>query len=79
MTKRHKKNLVGHVVKKIRLSNKAPITQEQLAIRLQLLDWFIDRFGVSKIERGEREITDIELLKLSKALDVSIQDFFKAE
>jgi hypothetical protein len=38
-----------------------------------------DRFGVSKIERGEHEITDIELLKLSKALYVSIQDLFHTD
>ena len=76
---RKQKNLVGQVVKKIRLSKKVSMTQEQLAIRLQLLDWFIDRFGISKIERGEREITDIELLKLSKALDVSIQDLFHTD
>jgi transcriptional regulator with XRE-family HTH domain len=73
---RKQKNLVGQVVKKIRLSKKVSMTQEQLAIRLQLLDWFIDRFGVSKIERGEREITDIELLKLAKALDVNVQDLY---
>ena len=47
------------------------MTQAQLAAKLQLDQWDIDRAGVAKIEIGIRQITDIELVKLAKALDVS--------
>lgn len=47
------------------------MTQAQLAAKLQLDQWDIDRAGVAKIEIGIRQVTDIELVKLAKALDVS--------
>lgn len=70
------RNIVGPTIKKIRHSKKNILTQEQLATKLQLQDWQIDRFGVSKIERGEREITDKELYMLANALGVTITDLF---
>lgn len=71
-------NVVGPRVKKARLSHNPKISQEGLAIKLQTLGWDIDRFGVSKIERGERQVTDKELLLLSKALGPSPNWFLKA-
>ena len=71
-----KLNIIGQNVKRLRLSKKPALTQEQLAIQLELLDWNIGRFGVSKIERGERQVTDKELFKLAQALSVPIQDLF---
>ena len=66
------KNLVGKRVREAR-NNKSPkITQEQLATKLQMQDWNIDRGGIAKIEAGIRQITDIELVKIAKALNVSI-------
>jgi len=43
---------VGPIVRKLRYSKKDILTQEQLATKLQLQDWQIDRFGVSK-SKGE--------------------------
>lgn len=71
-------NLVGPRVKKARLSKNPQISQEDLAIKLQTLGWDIDRFGVSKIERGERRVTDKELVLLSKALGSSPNWFLKS-
>ncbi len=71
-----KLNGIGPNIKRLRLSKTPPLTQEQLAIQLELLDWNIGRFGISKLERGNRQITDIELVKLSQALSVSIQELF---
>lgn len=65
-------NIVGPKVRQARLSNKPGMTQEELAIKLQVMGWDIDRFGVSKIERGERQVTDKELLLLAKALGFSV-------
>lgn len=55
-----------------REGHKPPLTQEGLAARLQLLGWDIDRFGISRIERGVRQVTDKELLLLSEALSVPV-------
>jgi transcriptional regulator with XRE-family HTH domain len=65
-------NIVGPKVKQARLTQQPLLTQNELAIRLQILGWDIDRFGISKLERGERQVTDKELLLLAKALNVSI-------
>lgn len=67
-------NVVGPKVKKARISKSPGISQAELAIKLQTLGWDIDRFGVSKIERGERQVTDKEVLLLAKALSVSVRE-----
>jgi len=65
-----KRNIVGPNVQRIR-ENKG-FTQERLAAELQMLGWDISRFGISKIERGERQVTDKELVLLAKALFVTV-------
>lgn len=69
--------MVGARVRLARLSRKVKMTQAQLAVKLQLEDWEIDRGNVAKIEVGIREVTDIELYKLSKVLGVPIPWFFE--
>lgn len=71
------KNVVGTNIREIR--EKAGITQEQLAIRLEMAGWHIDRFLISKIERGERQVLDIEVQLFAKVLDVSINSLFRME
>lgn len=71
------KNIVGKNIKEIR--EKAGITQEQLAIRLEMAGWHIDRFLISKIERGERQVLDIEVQLFAKVLEVSINSLFRTE
>jgi len=65
------RNIVGKRVKLARQHHQPNITQAELAARLQLLEWQIDRGGVAKIEVGIRQVTDIEVVKLAKALRVS--------
>jgi len=72
-------NIVGPNIKAARLARKPPVTQQALAARLQVLGWDIDRFGVSKIERGVRRVTDEELLFLVKALGISISLLMPSE
>lgn len=67
------RNIVGPKVKKARRNLNPPLTQEGLATKLQLLGWNIQRTGVAKIEIGIRQITDIELVIMSKALGVTVQ------
>ncbi len=70
------KNIVGKRVKQARLRSKPRITQADLAARLQMMGWEIDRAGVAKIEIGLRQVTDVEVDKLAKALKVSITWLF---
>jgi len=59
-----------------RIREQLGITQEQLAIRLQMAGWRVDRFLVSKIERGERQVLDSEVLLIANVLKVSIISLF---
>ncbi|NUM43098.1 MAG: helix-turn-helix transcriptional regulator [Anaerolineales bacterium] len=63
-------NIVGNRVRLARSLRKPKLTQIELATQLQLLDWQIDRGGVAKIESGIRQVTDIEVVKLAKALQI---------
>ena len=67
-------NVVGNYIKEIR--EKQGLTQEQLAIRIEMAGWQIDRFVVSKIERGDRQVSDFEAQLIAKALKVSIANLF---
>jgi len=63
------KNVVGVRVKQARKAAKPPITQADLIARLQLLDMNIDQPGLSKIENGQRPVSDIEVLALAKSFE----------
>jgi transcriptional regulator with XRE-family HTH domain len=65
------RNIVGENVKRRRYQLKPKMTQAVLAAKLQVDNWDIDRVGVAKIESGIRQVTDIEVLKLAKALNIS--------
>jgi len=63
---------VGTRVRQARKATKPPITQTDLVARLQLLDISIDQPGLSKIEGGQRPVSDIEVVALAKVLKVSV-------
>jgi transcriptional regulator with XRE-family HTH domain len=68
-----KANIVGHRVRDARLKAKPPITQEDLAARLQVQGLtYIDQAKVSRIENGDRPVYDYEVVALAKVLGVSI-------
>ena len=66
--KRTDRNSIGSTVKRLR--NRQDLTQEDLAGRAAAVGWQISRDVVKRIERGEREVTDIELRLLAAALRV---------
>ena len=68
-------NITGKNIKKIRITNK--ITQEELCARMQVMGFKISRSDISKLENGNKFITDLEVLGFSKALKVSILDLYK--
>lgn len=65
------RNLVGPRVRAARHRQQPRLTQQQLAARLQVEGYPLDRVAVAKIESGLREVTDIELVALAAALRVS--------
>lgn len=70
-------NITGQRIKEARL--KAGLTQRELSIRLELTAVYICRGSLSRIETGERTVTDIELDALSKVLNVSLDYLFGRE
>ena len=63
-------NISGEKVREARES--AGLSQEQLAAKLQLDELNIPQKSISRIETGDRIITDFELIALAKALDVTV-------
>ncbi len=66
------RNIVGSRVRQARRAAKPRITQRDLMARLQVLGMVIDQSGLSKIENGQRPVSDIEVVALAKALKVSV-------
>jgi transcriptional regulator with XRE-family HTH domain len=66
------RNIVGPRVREARKKAKPPITQKDLAARLEVLGLEIDQAKISKIEQGIRPVFDYELVKLAEALKVSV-------
>jgi len=70
-----KKNIIGSHVRKARKASK--ITQRDLVAQLQLLGIKIDQAGLSKLENGNRPVTDIEIAAIAKILKVPIWQLFE--
>jgi transcriptional regulator with XRE-family HTH domain len=66
--RRTDRNSIGLTVARLRAQQS--LTQQDLAGRASATGWPISRDAVKRIERGEREVTDIELRSLAKALRV---------
>lgn len=67
-------NLIGERIRKARIQ--AGFSQQQLADRLELMAVYVCRGSVSRIENGERMITDIEIDAISRVLKVSLDYLF---
>jgi len=65
------RNVVGPRVRRARRAAKPRITQRDLVARLQVLGVMIDQSGLSKIENGQRPVSDMEVVALARALKVS--------
>jgi hypothetical protein len=66
--RRTDRNSIGLTVGRLRSAQN--LTRDELSARAQLSGWDISPYVVKRIERCEREVTDIELRKLAKALRV---------
>ena len=64
-------NMSGNRIKKAR--KMAGITQDQLAARMQVENIQINQRAVSRIETGERLVTDYELYFFSRVLKTDME------
>ena len=70
------RNIIGKRLRLARTRATPPLTQEDLAARLQVQRLPIERAAISKIETGYREVTDVEVAAIAKTLGVSVAWLF---
>lgn len=66
------KNKAGRRIRVARMMQNPRMNQDDLVAKLQLEGLNISKNTLSRMELGERYITDLELIALSKVLKVSI-------
>ena len=67
-------NITGSQIKKLRV--KSGLSQRQLSEKLELEAVYTCRGSISRIENGQRAVTDIELLAIAKVLGVTVDKLF---
>ncbi|MCI6496962.1 MAG: helix-turn-helix domain-containing protein [Anaeromassilibacillus sp.] len=72
-----KQNIIGAKIKEARV--KAVLSQKELSEKLELMAVYTCRGSISRIETGNRAVTDIEIDAISKALNVSLDYLFSRE
>lgn len=72
-----KVNIIGPKIREARI--RAGLTQKQLSEKMELLAVYTCRGSVSRIENGQRAVTDIEIDAISKILNVSLNFLFGRE
>ena len=68
-------NMVGSKVRKLRLAR--GMSQQTLSDRLETMAIYICRGSISRLEDGQRTVTDMELYGLASVLEVSIEELFR--
>ena len=66
-------NICGERIRLGRILQKPPITQDELAQKINLMGYDITPLIISRIEKNQRHVCDAELQILSKALGVSME------
>ena len=66
-------NLCGERIRIARALHKPPLTQDELAVQLQLNGIGMTQLMISRIEQKQRHVIDAELLALSRVLGVSME------
>ncbi len=67
-------NIIGAQVRKLR--EQKGWTQEQFAVKLQLIGWDTSQDSVSRLENQDRRVPDLELFVLAEVLDAKFDDLF---
>ncbi|MCI8495958.1 MAG: helix-turn-helix transcriptional regulator [Lachnospiraceae bacterium] len=69
-----KANIIGPQIKLARINQH--LTQEELAIKMQLRNIEISQKVISRIEKQERFVADYELLAFSEVLKMDLYELF---
>lgn len=69
------KNLIGDNL--IKLREKNCLSQRDLASKLQLMGYDIDKNVITRIETQKRYVTDIEIYALCKLFDTTFDELIK--
>ena len=67
------RNILGPGIRRVRETR--GWSQDDLARRLQIAGWDVDRTLIARIELRTRCITDMELLALAKTCGVTLNEF----
>ena len=67
-------NVTGSNIRKLR--KKAGLSQRQLSERMELEAVYTCRGSISRIENGQRAVTDIELAAIATILGVTVNELF---
>lgn len=65
-------NICGERIRLARILQKPSITQDELAMKINLMGYGITPLIISRIEKNQRHVCDLELKILSKSLGVSM-------
>lgn len=68
-------NICGEQIRRFRRERK--MSQGELAARLQLQEVQLDQKAVSRVEKGERFVSDFELVAFSRALRVPLEELLR--
>ena len=74
-TREGRNNICGVIVAQKRKA--MGISQRLLADRLQLQGLDVDKNAIQRIESGQRFVTDIELVYLSRTLEICVGDLLQ--
>ena len=66
-------NICGDKVRLARAMHKPPLTQEELAAKLNLMGMDFTKVIISRIEKNQRHVVDGELKMLARALGVTME------
>lgn len=65
------RNLIGKRLREARISEKPPASLADISARLATIEMELGDNAIGKIERGERPVSDIQLVAFSYVLKVS--------
>ena len=66
-------NICGAKIRLGRAMQKPPMTQDDLAKKIQLMGMDMTPLIISRIEKNKRHVCDAELIMISKALNLSVE------
>lgn len=67
-------NIIGKNIRKERINQ--GMTQEQLIVQCQLINFDMSRSTLAKVESSNRQVIDKEILLFAQVLNIPISDLF---